>query len=91
LIRRLYESYYIAKPSKAQMNLIHFLIGLAFYASLGFIVLQALIKTGKLVLTIPSFLACIGIALNVTGQYIQFQSHYLLSQLRSKTKKGDTI
>lgn len=93
LSRRVYESFWIEKPSKtATMHLSHYLIGIGFYGAMVFGTwLEGLSSFGKFQPLQPiNITTILSILLFFYASYHQYKCHVILASLRNKND-GYTI
>ncbi|KAG2203361.1 hypothetical protein INT47_010059 [Mucor saturninus] len=93
LTRRVYESFWIEKPSKtATMHFSHYLIGLGFYGAMVFGTwLEGLSSLGKPQVETHLFSTMVAIILFVYASIHQHNCHVILASLRKDTDSGYTI
>ncbi|KAI7890554.1 3-oxo-5-alpha-steroid 4-dehydrogenase-domain-containing protein [Mucor mucedo] len=93
LTRRVYESFWIEKPSKtATMHFSHYLIGLGFYGAMVFGTwLEGLSSLGKPQVETHLFSTMVAIILFVYASIHQHKCHVILASLRKDTDSGYTI
>lgn len=86
IFRRFIESVFIAVPSFAKINLIHYLTGIGFYISIALYNANNLFSTVLITQDRP-YLYTVGLIFYVIGQVLQFHSHKILSELRRRNDK----
>ncbi|GAA5799570.1 hypothetical protein HPULCUR_004986 [Helicostylum pulchrum] len=92
LVRRVYESFWIERPSKTStMHISHYLAGIGFYGAMVFGTwLEGLSSFGKPIIESFRLTTILAIALFFYASYHQYQCHVILASLR-KESDGYTI
>jgi 3-oxo-5-alpha-steroid 4-dehydrogenase 3 len=85
--RRLYETLFISIYSETKINLIHYLVGFAFYTSSGFALIDSLVNNIEDINYFSKFDLFIFIVF-LFASYSQYKSHLILSELRIRRSEN---
>jgi 3-oxo-5-alpha-steroid 4-dehydrogenase 3 len=85
--RRLYETLFVSIYSETKINLIHYLVGFAFYTSCGFALIDSLVNN----IEDNNYLSKLDLIIFIAflfASYSQYKSHLILSELRIRRSQN---